>query len=423
MVPTFSRAVSILFAVLAIAVAACSGHIASIGSPAIPVVAPPGLLLRGAGRFAATPPVNPGEVLRYTNFYGGTKTSWSGPTASPVASPYSGVAKITITYGYSPGDHIYSSTYVQRGYTKTTYFGFARLHGGRLQEIIFNDAVAEAGDMVTDFFPAGMLVAILPFAKGASWNDAAADDSSETRVDSVQTAAQRDGSYVAQGHRPNGQPLFTATLSVDGSGRSNYLKQRYSPSVLIVSLPKRENGHIVIDGSTQQAVPFPQTPKPPQPFVASDWYPDKQPQPLYTDTTRVVGGAVRTPGSCRTQANVLATETIETYYRLDPIQGYDIISKQTNYYHRDGTAVCQIRNMTISTYDDVTFGGKPLSRVSETDRYVLTSAKGAPAAIPPLLAALPVHPLDSGLGRFAATACARMTACLGPSVFGSRYSP
>ncbi len=391
----FSRTVPLAFALLAVTIAACSGRAPGIGPAAIPPVSPTGLLLRDAGPFAETPPVTPGEVLHYTNFYSGTGTDWTGPTASPMASPYSGATKITVTYADNSRHRIYASTYVQSGYTKTTYFGFAPVQGGGLQEITFSDSIFN-GSRILDFFPNGALVAILPFAKGASWNDAAADDS--RLIDgfgdgSQSMTARRDGSYFAQmyGLFPY-VPKYTITLKPEGSGNSTSLQQGYSPSVLRVSLPKRENGRFVIDGTTQQGVPFPKKRKRPQPFVASDWYPGNEPQPLYTDSTRVMG-SVRTPRSCKTQANLSATETIETYYRLDPIEGYDIISKEVSYYRRDGTAACQIRNITMSTYDDTVLGA-PISRIAETDRYVLTSAKDAPAAIAPALAAMPIHPFD-----------------------------
>ncbi|MBV8148890.1 MAG: hypothetical protein JO092_07345 [Candidatus Eremiobacteraeota bacterium] len=365
---------------LAIAIGACAGQAPRNGSGAIPE------LVR---------PIKPGEVLNYTNSYTGTVTSWAGPTASPTSSPYAGTSQNSTAYAYDSANRIYTSTYSQTGYTKTTYFGFEP-HTDGLREIALNDNVTYTvlGVFDSDFFPQGQLVAILPLAKGVAWSDAAADDSTElTQDDAESTTALRDGSYFTQGHGVlHNLPIFSTTLRSDGSGSSVGQSEGYSPSVLTVSLPKRSGSGFVIVGTTQQAVPFPHKPKPAQPFAAADWYRHDEPRPLYFDRTRVVG-TVTSPGACGSQSNASTVETVEAYYRLDPIEGFDIRSRTANYYGSHGYVLCQIREITETIYDVVL--GKPEARDAEIDRNVLTRAVHAPGAVSAQLASMPIHWLSA----------------------------
>lgn len=393
MLARFTWITPVTFASLAVAVSACSVG-ALGGGPAVPAAVPQALLLRDAGPFAERPPVKNGEVLSYTNYYTGTLTTWSGPTASPTSSPYVGTSNNTTTYGYDSIDHIYQSAYAEKGYTKTTYFGFASVNGG-LEEITFNDKTAYIypGIFGTDFFPAGELSAILPFVRGASWSDAAADVSTELDQDSsTWTTANLDGSYFAQEHPIIAAGIGTISLKADGSAVSRVQNEGQTQDRVAVAVPQREGKGYLIPGTTQQAVAFPATPPPPRPFLASDWYPDKAPRPLYADRTRVAG-STKTPASCKTQAKLATTETIEIYKRLDPIEAYDIESTEASYYGHGGYILCQIRNITETIYDIVS--GKPKQRDAETDTNVLTSAKGAAgaSAVPAALSAMPVHPL------------------------------
>ncbi|MBV8068127.1 MAG: hypothetical protein JO113_09115 [Candidatus Eremiobacteraeota bacterium] len=328
-----------LGAVLLIAIAACSGH--APGGSALP---PAGqeMLRNPAPNTSPTPPVTAPVTIPYPYTNEWTTKTWAGPTSPPTVQKGSDSGVTTVKFALDKKTGIYDVVELIKSKSGSfenlnSAIGFLRHHGGIAQIILSDNYTYTAGSFSEtgmDTYPNGQNSFDFPLTTGNRWS-AAAGHSSYVNIhqsgknafaENTAYTEAADGTYRSQTsfsniHGNQNQNNYASTTHVLLNKASDYtLSERaagYNKLTQLFELPK--NGDIAVRSEGKEPLPFKRgTVKVP------DWYPGdgSLPGTLYSDQFHVVGTEYAPSPQCGSREGQLATEVVEKFANLDPVQGF-----------------------------------------------------------------------------------------------------
>jgi hypothetical protein len=403
-------------AALLIGVAACSGH--SGESAALP---PFGQASTRAPAPAAssTPPVTAPVTIPYpyTNVW--TTTTWTGPTAPPSSSPGSDSGVITVKFALDKKSGVYDV--LERIKSKSGYvedldsaiaFAPYRNRGGIAQIILSDDYTFVDGPFTEtgmDTYPAGENSFDFPLTTGRRWSAAAAHTSYVNNSLTGKGAYEENIAYTEAGDGTYDEQISYSSIGgkrIQDNSASTIDVALGEPSVYTISeraagyntlkqtfeLPN--GGYIKVRSSGREPLPFKRGV-----VKVPDWYPGDGALPgtLYSDRYDVVGPTTM-PSSCGAQSGGSATEVIERFANLDPVQAFYDTYKAWYYLAQlvpgqywFACIVEKYRNDTFANGWIMSAGnwGKLSSEQVGTEILIAKGAKDATRMMPPAFAKLP----------------------------------
>ena len=328
-----------LAAALLIGIAACSSR--TSGSPSLPPVAQGAFGRETAPNATPTPPITAPVTIDYpyTNVWV-TKT-WNGPTAKPSSAPGKDTGVIAVKFALNRKTGIYDvleTIKSKLGYVEEldSAIGFLPYGQGIAQIILSDDYSYVDGPFVQigmDTYPEEQNSFDFPLTKGNTWSAAATHVSYYNEhqsgkgsfAENVAYTEAAVGTYSGQtsfsslGHNKI-QDNYASTTDVSNHKPSVYtLSERaagYNKLTQVFELPS--DGYIDVRSEGRKPLPVePGTAKVP------DWYPGHGalPKVLYSDNFSVTGSAT-IPSNCRSWKGKSASEVIERFANLDPVQGF-----------------------------------------------------------------------------------------------------
>lgn len=359
MVPDFSKLRSIAIVLSLAAVAACSSHVQNGGTDALPA------LTQNARTVTpnATPPVTAPVTIPYA--YVNTPTN-------PSSSVDSGTTTVKFILDSKTGVYDVPEIIKSKlGYSEVLNSAVAfpaKYKRGTAQIILSDNFTYVAGSTTQtgmDTYPQGQNSIDFPLTTGRKWS-AAANHLSYTNLavggksplaqnNSVNEAA--DGTYSSQTSFSStkggaNQDNYAAATAVSLSAPSTYsISMRAAGfNTLTQSFALPSAGSIAVTNSGKAPVPAKLGT-----VMVKDWYPGGSalPKALYSDDWKVTG-TVTTPTTCKARGGQSATQVVETFANLDPVQGFYDTYTATYYLMPLGAGqywfACIIENYTNNTY-------------------------------------------------------------------------
>jgi hypothetical protein len=352
------------------ALAACSGQ--SQNSGALPTAAQ-NPLYRAAPNAAATPPVTAPVTIPYpyTNEY--TTTTYKSASSSGKSTTTDDTGTTTVKFSLDKKTGVYDVPEIIKsklGYSEIldSAISFPPYKGGTAQIILSDNYTYTQGTFLEtglDTYPQGENSVDFPMTTGLMWSAAANHISSFNESmpgkhgfdENSAVNELANGSYTGQVSYSStagdaNQDNYGSTTAVELSTPALYtLSQRaagFNQLTQTFDLPSGGKIDVVSSGKNPLPVKRGKVKVP-------DWYPSPGtlPSVLYSDNYTVMGTATQPP-SCGSHAGASATEVVENFANLDPVQGfYDTYT--TDYYLQTLATgqfwfSCIIENYTNDTY-------------------------------------------------------------------------
>lgn len=392
-------------AALAVGVAACRGHNATVPGT-LPSLEQAPLPNAALPQVTPTPPVTAPVNIPYPYTNNWTTRTWTGPTAPPVTQKGSDSGVITVKFRIDKSTGVYDVLELIKSNSGSrellnSAIGFEPYHGGIAQIILSDNFTFKAGalrETGLDTYPSGQNSFDFPLTKDRRWSAAARHTSSvnirqfgsNAFAENTAYTEAAAGSYAGQTSFSStkgsqNQDNYASTTRVKLDDASVYtLSERaagYNKLTQLFELP--HEGFIAVRSLGKEPLPFKRgTVKVP------DWYPGDGPLPnaLYADNFRVVGHASM-PSSCGTRAGQSSTEVIEEFANLDPVQGFYDTYKSWYYLAQLAKGqywfACIVEKYTNDTYANGwamsagNWGGLSSEQIG-TEILIASGAKSAP---------------------------------------------
>jgi hypothetical protein len=334
-------------AIMLAASAACSGQSQNGALP----TAPQNAIFRGSPNAVSSPPVTAPVTIPYpySNVY--TTTTYASATSKGKATTTTDTGTTTVKFSLDTKTGVYDVPEIIKsklGYSEILNSAIAfpsSYKGGTAQIILSDNYTYTDGTFVetgTDTYPSGQDSFDFPLTTGRMWSAAAghlsyANESQPGKKAFTENSSvneNADGTYTGQVSYSsvNGaanQDNYASTTAVAlGTPALYTLSERaagFNQLTQTFDLPS--GGKIDVVSSGKKPLPIKRgTAK------VLDWYPAPGtfPSTLYSDNFSVTG-PVTTPSTCKSRAGVSATEVVENFANLDPVQGFYDTYKATYY--------------------------------------------------------------------------------------------
>jgi hypothetical protein len=334
-----SVARTIVAAMVLAAIAACAAQ--SQNSGTLPATSQNPLFRAGIPNAAATPPVTAPVTIPYPYTDKYTTTTYASATSKGKTTTTDDTGTTTVKFSLDKKTGVYDVPEIIKsklGYSETlnSAITFPPYKGGTAQIILSDNYVFTEGTFLEtglDTYPQGENSFDFPLTTGRTWSAAANHLSSFNQSlpgkhgfdenSSVNELA--DGEYTGQlsfsstagaANQDNFGSTTAVTLSTPSLYTLSLRAAGFNPLTQTFDLPS--SGKIAVKSSGKGPLPVKRgTVKVP------DWYPapGTLPSVLYSDNFKVMGTAT-TPSTCGSRAGVSATEVVEKFANLDPVQGF-----------------------------------------------------------------------------------------------------
>jgi hypothetical protein len=420
-----SAVLGMLPAVAFAALAACSGQSQNTG--ALPVT-PQNPLLRGmAPEAAATPPVTAPVTIPYPYKNVSKTTTYSSATSHGKTTTSTDTGTTTVKFALDTKTGVYDVPEIIKsklGYSEilNSAITFPPYKGGTAQIILSDNYTFTQGPFVQtglDTYPQTQNSIDFPLTTGRKWSAAANHLSSFNESlpgkhgfdENSAVHELADGSYTGQLSFSStdgaaNQDNFASTTAVEVNTPALYTLSLRAAGLnqLTQTFDLPSGGKIDVKSSGKKPLPVKRgTVKVP------DWYPapGTLPSTLYSDNFTVVGAAT-TPSTCGSRAGASATEVVENFTNLDPVQGFHDTYTATYYLQSLAKGQfwfsCIIENYTNDTYANGwvmskgSWGGLTEHQTG-TETLIAATVKSSPLSLTATAPRTPIIPFPSVLFR------------------------